>query len=167
MLKITLLYGYNCSYAVLQRVQCKEYNLQFMLLCNSCIYFAHAIKIVWYIVIFSSHNTLVFRRFAISDYMVTTAAYDDIRNESDHGGDPTGLFTNITVHKLVSLDALLLNKVHFFSRWTRYPVWNWRCPRRARDPHLASIVLVVLRQKPSKNDPWQKLYCALLEMDWK
>ena len=44
MLKITLLYGYNCSYAVLRRVQCKEYNLQFMLLCNSCIYFAHAIK---------------------------------------------------------------------------------------------------------------------------
>ena len=38
--------GYNCSYAVLQRVQCKEYNLQFTLLCNSCIYFAHAIKIV-------------------------------------------------------------------------------------------------------------------------
>ena len=57
MLKITLLYGYNCSYAVPQRVQCKEYNLQFMLLCNSCIYFAHAIKIVWYIVISSSHNT--------------------------------------------------------------------------------------------------------------
>lgn len=59
MLKITLLYGYNCSYAVPQRVQCKEYNLQFMLLCNSCIYFAHAIKIVWYIVISCSHNTLV------------------------------------------------------------------------------------------------------------
>lgn len=54
MLNVTLLYGYNCSYAVLQRVQCKEYNLQFMLLCNSCIYFAHAIKNVWYIVIFSS-----------------------------------------------------------------------------------------------------------------
>ena len=29
--------------------------------------------------------------------MVTTAAYDEIRNESDHGGDPTGLFSNITV----------------------------------------------------------------------
>lgn len=115
MLKITLLYGYNCSYAVPQRVQCKEYNLQFMLLCNSCIYFAHAIKIVWYIVISCSHNTLVFRRFAISDYMVTTAAYDEIRNESDHGGDPTGLFSNIAVHNLFVW-------MHYYStRYTFFP----------------------------------------------
>ena len=98
MLKKTLFCGYDRSYAVLPRVQCKEYNLQFMLL---SIYFPHAIKSVWCTVIFSSHNTLVFRRFAISDYMVTTAAYDEIRNESDHGGDPTGLFSNITVHNLL------------------------------------------------------------------
>ena len=98
MLKKTLFCGYDRSYAVLPRVQCKEYNLQFMLL---SIYFPHAIKSVWCTVIFSSHNMLVFRRLAISDYMVTTAPYDEIRNESDHGGDPTGLFSNITVHNLL------------------------------------------------------------------
>lgn len=81
------------------------------------------------------------------------------------GGDPTGLFSNITVHNLFVWMHYYSTRYTFFSRWTRYPVWNWRCPRRARDPHLASIVLVVLRQKPSKNDPRQKLSCVLLEMD--
>ena len=47
--------------------------------------------------------------------MVTTAAYDEIRNESDHGGDPTGLFSNITVHNLFVW-------MHYYStRYTFFP----------------------------------------------
>ena len=162
--------GYNCSYAVLQRVQCKEYNLQFMLLCNSCIYFAHAIKIVWYIVIFSSHNTLVFRRFAISDYMVTKAAYDEIRTESNHGEtlqdfSPTSRFITCLFGCTTTQQGTL-----FFpdERGTQSGIDVAHGGQGILTWHrLYLLVNVVLRQKPSKNNPWQKLYCALLEMDWK